>query len=97
MNNKHAKFSHSLVVKAGVAYVMVTADEDNTVSLTNDAEYVIERLAPEYGERFRTLRVLYKDSSGVWDQMLHRRGVFKRFHLCDALSLSEAMLHSVFN
>lgn len=44
-------------------------------SVTNDAENV----AREINESFPDHRIFYKDSLGVWDEILHKSGVFEGF------------------
>ncbi len=59
-----------------------------SMSLTNDAEAVIAELVRQnlIGDR----RVLYRDSSGVWDEILVKDGRFAGFALIGAHSLEAA-------
>lgn len=50
-------------------------DNDVGMSLTNDAENVIKELNMIYGDR----RVIYRDTCGRWDEMVHSRGKFVEF------------------
>jgi len=50
-------------------------DASPTMSVTNDAEQVVE----EVWERFGDHRIAYRDTEGHWDELRHRRGVFTGF------------------
>lgn len=45
------------------------------MSVTNDADDVCERIARQHPGR----RIIYKDSEGQWDEMIHAYGKFKSF------------------
>lgn len=45
------------------------------MSVTNDAEQVVEELHKQYPNH----RLVYKDSGGIWDELLHDEGEFKGF------------------
>lgn len=47
---------------------------DRTV--TNDAEAVVATLHPFYPGR----RIMYRDSGGQWDELVHQNGVFTGFN-----------------
>lgn len=47
------------------------------ISVTNGAEVVVKTLFDRYGNR----RIIYRDSDGNWDELLHRRGEFLGFAL----------------
>lgn len=51
-------------------------DENGPVSVTNDAEAICLVLG---GRNDKPYRILYKDSTGRWDELIHERGVFKDF------------------
>jgi len=60
-------------------YIFIRDTGHNTGrSVTNDAEYVVEKLYEEYGITDKT-RIFYKDSIGCVDEMLHAGKVFTRF------------------
>lgn len=44
-------------------------------SVTNDAERVVDELAVQYGNR----RIIYRDSDGNWDELVHEHGKFTGF------------------
>jgi len=50
-------------------------DLDRECSITNDAERVCDELAIEYGER----RIIYRDTDGSWDELVHEHGRFLAF------------------
>lgn len=60
----HAAFAIARVS----AQVVWIVDEDGDMSVTNDAEQVVRTLVQRYGER----RIVYRDSDGAWDELLHR-------------------------
>lgn len=45
------------------------------MSVTNDAENVVEHLWQNYGDK----QFFYKDTTGQWDELTHKRGVFQGF------------------
>jgi hypothetical protein len=57
------------------------ADDDGPLSVTNDAEAVTAAAASqdEEGRDIRSYRLIYRDSDGHWDELVHERGVFKGF------------------
>ena len=59
-------------------------------SVTNDAENVIRYLARVAGLRDED-RVIYRDTQGRWDQLLHRDGKFGGYVLLAAGSKEEAI------
>ncbi len=50
-------------------------DNNDGLSVTNDAENVCEALALKYGNK----RIMYRDTEGQWDELVHNHGIFKRF------------------
>jgi len=50
-------------------------DMDQGKSVTNDAENVVLDIYLEYGNR----RIIYKDTDGRWDELLHDKGTFTGF------------------
>ncbi len=49
------------------------------LSVTNDAEWVIESLVRRYGVLNK--KVVYKDTTGNWDELIHDGNVFLDFGL----------------
>lgn len=47
------------------------------ISVTNNAENVTEEIYNTYGD----YRILYRDSEGFWDELLHSNGRFTGFKL----------------
>ena len=50
-------------------------DENGLVSVTNDAEDVVDTLL----DRFPGHRIIYRDSMGAWDELRHEQGRFVGF------------------
>ena len=42
------------------------------ISVTNDADAVVPEVAANYGDR----RIIYRDSEGNWDELVHQDGRF---------------------
>lgn len=59
-------------VTTGTVYIV---DEDGPVSVTNDAENVVEYINKTYPN----MRIIYCDTDGHWDELVHRDGVFQAF------------------
>jgi hypothetical protein len=56
-----------------VVYLM---DPDNgAMSITNDAEAVVKY----YAKQFPLCRIVYRDTTGIWDELKHEGGVFTGF------------------
>lgn len=51
------------------------ADDDIGMSVTNDAEAVVENVNNRYPNR----RIVYKDTMGDWGELKHNNGVFTDF------------------
>lgn len=69
--------------------VLALVDHDRGMSITNDAEYVIAVLAGRYDLAKR--RVIYRDTMGMWDELVHEHGCFKRFRCFDLTSREDAV------
>jgi hypothetical protein len=52
-------------------------DSNSGKSITNDAENVVSELYHIYGD----CRILYRDTEGQWDELVHRNGEFLKFKL----------------
>lgn len=52
------------------------ADIDETMSITNDAEAVVDFLNGSYPG----FRIFYRDTMDNWDELVHDNGVFQRFN-----------------
>ena len=59
------------------------ADENVGKSVTNDAERVVAELSV----RYPGYRIIYRDTDGKWDELLHKDGVFIDFLPARHLSL----------
>jgi thiamine pyrophosphokinase len=72
---KHAEFE---VLEATPEYIYIQdTGHRATVSVTNDAEWVLQKLGLEYGLKNR--RVFYVDSLGDTDEIVHENCRFIRF------------------
>lgn len=61
-------------------------DLDGYKSVTNDAERVTQELAASFGGR---VRIIYKDTSGLWDELMHVNGKFETYAPARHLGLCE--------
>ena len=55
--------------------IVFIVDNDGPVSVTNDAEAVCRFLDDHYPSH----RIVYRDTQGDWDELLHNNGVFTGF------------------
>ena len=65
----------SILIVAVVDNVVFLIDRDIGMSVTNDAENVtkfIHKCLPNN-------RIVYRDTMGCWDELVHENGVFKDF------------------
>ena len=68
--------SEFTIVKFSGEFVWIRDINAGALSVTNDAEAVVQKLCAEYGGR----RIIYQDSMGLWDELLHDgRGRFLGF------------------
>ena len=66
--------SSYIIVGTNDEFVYI-ADCDGPLSVTNDAEAVVAKLIPLfYGKR-----IMYRDSMGQWDELMHNGKVFTGF------------------
>lgn len=64
------------IVKADMTRVwLIDLDLPNRSSVTDDAERVCIRV----NELHPGKRILYRDTDGNWDELVHERGAFKQF------------------
>jgi len=54
---------------------IIDLDEPGRKSVTNDAEGVCERVNRDWP----TYRIIYRDTMGNWDELVHENGTFKAF------------------
>ncbi|PWJ81556.1 hypothetical protein C7441_11088 [Pseudaminobacter salicylatoxidans] len=70
---KHASYSEWAVTPG---FVFITDNcRDDLPSVTNDAERVVSECLAYYGEK----RIIYRDSDGRWDELLHTGIQFRGF------------------
>jgi hypothetical protein len=62
-------------------------ESDPTLSVTNDAEYVVKLATDTHGDH----PVVYRDTEGRWDELRHREGHFACFRILDARTAEEAV------
>ena len=55
------------IVRLSSEFIWIEDTGTNCLSVTNDAENVVAIIAARYGNR----RIIYKDSSGNWDELKH--------------------------
>ena len=86
LKNKH----RSVYSRAVYGDVITIIDHDGGKSVTNDAENVIADLAADFD--LSRYRVIYKDTRGIWDQMLvDRTGRFVGFSSINERDLPAAL------
>ena len=71
---RHASFSATIEDKV----CCIVDHNDGGKTVTNDAEEVIFHLASR-GIDFSDLRVIYRDTDGIWDELLISNNAFDRF------------------
>jgi hypothetical protein len=87
LKNKH----RSVYTRQVFGNIIAIIDHDDGKSVTNDAENVIDDLARQ-GFDLSQYRVIYKDTRGVWDQMLvDRTGRFAGFSCINEHDLPAAL------
>jgi len=59
-------------VTTGTVYII---DDDGPVSVTNDAENVVAYI----NKKYPNMRIIYCDTNGDWDELVHCNGVFQAF------------------
>jgi len=75
--------------------IYVIEDLNKGMSVTNNAEYVILKIADCTGDIPDGSVVVYKDSEGVYDQLLVTGGRFCGFKLLGAASVDKAVYIAV--
>jgi hypothetical protein len=66
-----ARCNYEVVNEMDDIIYIVDMNQGN-MSVTNDAESVCMELHSRYGNK----RIIYRDSSGQWDELVHREGEF---------------------
>lgn len=85
---KQPRPAYSRAVYGNVIAIM---DHDQSRSVTDDAEFLIEDLARD-GFDLSQYRVIYKNTRGIWDQMLvDRTGHFAGFSSVNERDLPAAL------
>jgi hypothetical protein len=79
-----AKFSYSTH-----GSIIAIFDKDGGRSVTNDADAVIACLATNFD--LAKFRVIYRDTRGIWDEMIVRDGRFADFRSINERDLDKAL------
>lgn len=70
----------------GVNYdkeIVYIIDDEIGMSITNDAENVVMKI----NNSFPNYRIVYRDTAGTWDELVHENGVFKGFKFLDNFTM----------
>lgn len=73
MVKRHALFIH--YVKGKVVCV-IDQGRSHFLTVTNDAEFVVEQMLETYGN----MPIVYRDSCGQWDQLCHDGKKFTHYN-----------------
>lgn len=65
----------SYEVETNLKNWVLIRDANSGLSITNDAERVCENVFENFGNK----RILYRDSDGCWDELVHDEGKFLQF------------------
>lgn len=65
----------SWTLRALTPDIVFITDDDTGMSVTNAAELVVCQCLEQFGDR----RIVYRDSMGRWDELMHRDGRFVGF------------------
>jgi hypothetical protein len=88
---RNLKMPRSTFGAAVTPEFIIINDLDGPVSVTNDAENVVDYLRTR-GLLTPQHKIIYEDTEGTWDQMLITPSMeFKDFRLLNAKTVSEAM------
>lgn len=60
---------------------IIVKDNDDGLSVTNQAEKVVQDVCERYG---KDKRIFYRDTDGYWDELVHQDGYFRRFQVHQA-------------
>ena len=72
--NPRAAIWHIVKVEPGIVWI-VDDWNPHVLSVTNDAEQVCE----DVNRKFPGHRIIYRDTEGNWDELVHANGTFQRF------------------
>lgn len=87
MRSRNNRSSYSYEIRDGVVCII---DHDCGKSVTNDAEYVIADLVGD-GVAVNELPVIYRDTDGMWDQLLIKDRSFAAFKCIRELCVEDAI------
>jgi hypothetical protein len=83
------KSSSFTVTTVAPSAVFLVDNNDNSKSVTNDAENVVSYVNSQFPNR----RIFYKDTMGSWDELVHNNGTFIRFAGIAPVTLKKFELH----
>jgi len=76
--------------------IVLVTDEDGLMTVTNDAESVVEFVLGQICKWNPDVRILYKDSEGQWDELQHDGIKFIGFRLWRARSWQDIVTNPEF-
>jgi hypothetical protein len=85
--NPRAYYEHKLI---GGVLCVIDLNQEGARSVTNDAEKVVAELHAK-GLLPAGRKLIYRDSTGIWDEMLVEAGRFTRFAPLRTNSLLDAL------
>jgi hypothetical protein len=89
-----ARFTMSFNPALKVVALIDKANEMNTLTITNDAEnvvaWLVDNLLLRDGEH-----LVYCDTDGNWDEILHQGGKFKGWKFLKARTMTDAAIKAV--
>lgn len=72
--------------------ILCIYDQDQGMSVTNDIYNVLDDISQEENRPLVGLKVIYRDSSGCWDQvLLTTEGHFRDFRSINKYTIEEAL------
>jgi hypothetical protein len=88
-----ARYSLIVTVKSTVGPILAIMDTSggDHMSVTNDAEAVVADLYGN-GSLNEGIRLIYQDSDGIWDELVHEKGAFVAFRALRCRDMMEAVL-----
>lgn len=70
--NNHAEYE---IVNVSSQEIMIKDMNRGKISVTNDAEWVVQQLLSLFGPR----KIVYQDSDGTWSELIHDGISFKGY------------------
>jgi hypothetical protein len=88
--NRHAScYLQSFSNDQGTVVCVVDLFDDRfpTMSVTNDADFVVATVFKVHGD----VPIIYRDTEGQWDELRHREGYFACFRALNTRHMEEAI------